>query len=78
MALPIEMKSAMNLVSEDLQREPSSELSISPSASNILDPSKDNILLDWDIPEDTGNPKNWSLGKRIFHTAIPAFYGFTV
>ena len=33
---------------------------------------------DWDGPFDQGNPKNWSLGKKIFHTAIPAFYGFGV
>lgn len=35
-------------------------------------------VLDWDGPDDTGNPKNWSVLKKIFHTAIPALYGFSV
>lgn len=35
-------------------------------------------VLDWDGPDDTGNPKNWSVMKKIFHTAIPALYGFSV
>ena len=25
---------------------------------------------------DPGNPRNWSFKKKIFHTAIPALYGF--
>lgn len=32
----------------------------------------------WDSPEDPGNPRNWSFGKKAFHTAIPALYGFVV
>jgi hypothetical protein len=32
--------------------------------------------LDWDSPEDSGNPRNWPTWKRVFHTSIPALYGF--
>jgi len=35
-------------------------------------------LLDWDSAEDPGDPKNWSIAKRLFHTAIPGFFGFSV
>jgi hypothetical protein len=34
--------------------------------------------LDWDSPEDTGNPRNWPTWKRVYHTSIPAFYGFVM
>ncbi len=33
---------------------------------------------DWDSPEDPANPRNWSFAKRVFHTAIPALYGFVL
>jgi len=32
-------------------------------------------LVDWDGPDDPGNPKTWSMTSRIFHTAIPALFG---
>ena len=35
-------------------------------------------ILDWDSPDDVGNPRNWPFAKRVFHTAVPAFYGFLV
>lgn len=35
-------------------------------------------ILDWDSADDVGNPKNWGVKKKIFHTAIPALYGFSV
>jgi MFS family permease len=35
-------------------------------------------VVDWDGPDDPANPKNWSLGLRIYHTALPALYGFSV
>ena len=34
--------------------------------------------LDWDSPEDPGNPQLWPTWKKIFHTAIPALFGFVV
>jgi hypothetical protein len=34
--------------------------------------------LDWDSPEDIGNPRNWSTWKRVYHTSIPALYGFVM
>ncbi|KAI0022808.1 MFS multidrug transporter-like protein [Xylariomycetidae sp. FL0641] len=35
-------------------------------------------VTDWDGLNDTGNPKNWSLRARIYHTMLPALYGFSV
>lgn len=35
-------------------------------------------LLDWDGPDDPGNPRNWSLGTKVYATAIPALYAFAV
>ena len=32
--------------------------------------------LDWDSPHDTGNPRNWPVPKKVFHTVVPALYGF--
>lgn len=34
------------------------------------------ISLDWDGLEDSANPKNWSLGKRLFNTILPAIFAF--
>ncbi|XMA12016.1 hypothetical protein WAI453_004807 [Rhynchosporium graminicola] len=34
--------------------------------------------LDWESPSDIGNPQNWSLPKKVLHTAIPALYGFAI
>ncbi|KAH6707861.1 putative polyamine transporter 4 [Leptodontidium sp. MPI-SDFR-AT-0119] len=33
--------------------------------------------LDWD-PDDVDNPHNWPFWKKVFHTMIPALYGFAV
>lgn len=33
--------------------------------------------LDWDGPDDPGNPHNWPKWKRIYHTIIPAAIAFT-
>ncbi|TVY33179.1 Efflux pump, partial [Lachnellula occidentalis] len=34
--------------------------------------------LDWDSPEDPGNPQLWSTRKKVFHTAVPALFGFVL
>ena len=35
-------------------------------------------LTDWDGPDDPENPRNWSFGKKLYATAIPALYAFVV
>ena len=35
-------------------------------------------LVDWDGPDDPGNPRNWSLPTKMYATAIPAMYAFAV
>ena len=34
--------------------------------------------LGWNSADDSGNPRNWSFMKKVFHTAIPALYGFVM
>lgn len=48
-----------------------------------LDPSSDledrsGKALDWESVDDPGNPRNWSRSKKIFHTSLPALFGFTM
>jgi hypothetical protein len=40
--------------------------------------TKVRTVQDWDGPSDAENPMNWSLLKKSYHTAVPAFYGFAV
>ncbi|KAJ2991609.1 hypothetical protein NUW58_g2458 [Xylaria curta] len=49
-----------------------------PSSSDSTLPAKVDAITDWDGPDDPANPKNWSLGLRIYHTTLPALYGFSV
>ena len=35
-------------------------------------------LMDWDGPDDPGNPRNWTMGTKIYATAVPAMYAFAV
>ncbi|KUJ09585.1 putative polyamine transporter 4 [Mollisia scopiformis] len=47
------------------------------------DPSSDleegtEKTLDWESPDDPDNPRNWPKGKKLFHTYLPALYGFTI
>ena len=39
---------------------------------------EDVVTIDWNDPRETRNAKNWPLGKRIFHTAIPCIISFVV
>jgi hypothetical protein len=48
---------------QDLERGPSSH---TPPAQ-----------LDWDGPDDPGNPYNWLLGKKIMHIVVPAVISLT-
>ncbi|KAH8646559.1 putative polyamine transporter 4 [Tricladium varicosporioides] len=34
--------------------------------------------LEWESEHDVDNPRNWPAWKRVFHTAIPAIYGFII
>jgi hypothetical protein len=76
------------LVDEEAAREP--ELTYTTKDKEAVDGSgaaslsSNNGLetpvaaLAWDSPEDPGNPKNWPLWRRIFHTSIPALFGFVM
>lgn len=62
---------------EDFERKDEGEESDSPS----VDSEGSGIPIekvDWDSPDDPGNPQLWPTWKKVFHTVIPALYGFTV
>ena len=33
---------------------------------------------DWTGPDDPGNPINWPLWQKVYHTTIPGLFGFAV
>jgi MFS family permease len=41
-------------------------------------PTEPKGIADWDGPNDPANPKTWSMGLRVYHTLLPALYGFSV
>jgi hypothetical protein len=47
------------------------------SPSNLQKQQPSAAALDWDGPDDPGNPHNWPKSKRIYHTIIPAAIAFT-
>ncbi|KAG4417023.1 hypothetical protein IFR04_009864 [Cadophora malorum] len=50
----------------------------SPASGSDVDAAESSSKLEWDSPEDSGDPHNWAFSKKALHTAIPALYGFTV
>ena len=75
-------------IDEEAQRNSSESLDLaestkeeelnSPTVEEELEKIRTGANLDWDSPQDGGNPRNWSFAKRVFHTLIPALYGFVV
>jgi hypothetical protein len=57
---------------ENGELETTQEKGISPNASTTAQ------LLQWDGPEDPGNPHNWKGYNRVFQTAVPALMGFSL
>jgi hypothetical protein len=75
-------------IDEEAQRSSSEPLDLiestkgeeldSPTIEEEIERVRTGANLDWDSPEDVGNPRNWPFAKRVFHTLIPALYGFVV
>ena len=63
------MRSSTETSLEDEQR------ASSPSSP---EPALEHTLTEWDSPTDAGNPRNWSLGARVFGVLVPAWYAFAV
>jgi len=61
--------------SDESVEKPVTSLTPLPS---VPPPDELDAVTDWDGPADPANPKNWSLGLRIYHTMLPALYGFSV
>jgi hypothetical protein len=70
--------SAEKLASEGLINEQFSSTTSSIEGSQPRKVSPEKTVTDWDGPNDVGNPRNWSLGARIYGVAIPAWYAFVV
>ncbi|EPS44820.1 hypothetical protein H072_1147 [Dactylellina haptotyla CBS 200.50] len=43
-----------------------------------VEPIPPPVTLDWDGPDDSGNPRNWPFIDRCFQTIPPAMFGFVV
>lgn len=49
-----------------------------PSSHNADALHKTVTAQDWNGPDDPGNPVNWPLWQRVYHTTIPGLFGFAV
>lgn len=47
-------------------------------AKNQHELSKNVTAQDWTGPDDPENPLNWPIWQRVYHTTVPALFGFTV
>jgi hypothetical protein len=70
------------LRSESLRTPPAAhekiELGGQTESDSDVESGKAPTFSEWDSVDDPGNPRNWPTWKKIFHTAIPALYGFVV
>lgn len=41
------------------------------SGQNAANDGQSGTLVDFDGPDDPGNPQNWSFGIKIWHAAVP-------
>jgi hypothetical protein len=68
--------------SESLRTPPAAhekiELVGKTESDSDVESGKAPTFSEWDSVDDRGNPRNWPTWKKIFHTAIPALYGFVV
>ena len=55
-----------------------SEKQTPPTGDSDVESGKGPIFSEWGSSDDAGNPRNWPTWKKVFHTAIPALYGFVV
>jgi hypothetical protein len=71
----IQAPSDRNSASLDMAKKPGEPHS--PDEDTDLETGLPQELV-WDSPEDPGNARNWSTIKKVYHTAIPALYGFVM
>lgn len=65
---------------EERQRAEEEE-AMERNQSNVIVPARTAdgvILVDWYTTDDPANPQNWSLGKKIYVTALILLYTFAV
>ena len=71
------------VTSEPLRIPPASKEKDEGEASSSISDSNGKAgevpqLSQWNSTDDHQNPKNWSTWKKVFHTAVPALYGFVM
>ena len=64
--------------SSQIPREDAGKEELDLGSPNDSDSEQEKSLGGWNSHDDPGNPKNWAFGKKVFHTAIPALYGFVM
>lgn len=52
------------------------EKSSNDTAVPVHNAADDEKPLDWNDAREKRNPKNWSMPKRIYHTALPSLLAF--
>lgn len=68
-------ESAKNIGREDIGKE---EKDIGSPNESDNEAEKEPKFSPWNSHDDPENPQNWKFGKKVFHTAIPALYGFVM
>lgn len=59
-------------------KDPEPGVSLEESSQINTPQTRQRAALDWDGPNDKENPHNWSVGKKLFHSAVPAVYTFAL
>lgn len=72
----------------DMEPEDKNETSRIPSLADVLEsrdpsnavtePRQEVNLTDWNGPDDPENPFNWPMWLRVYHSTVPALFGFAV
>lgn len=73
-------RTATNSISEDRDVEKGDEIENEPDPEEGTkeDKAKDPNLIEWDGPDDPGNPMNWSTGKKWTVTIALGFLTFVI
>lgn len=64
---------------EEAQTEtPSEIIGTNKETDSDVENAKASPVIGWDSPEDPSNPQNWPVPKKVFHTVVPALFGFVL
>lgn len=69
---------AGNRSSSESEAESMSETVPHPQVEKQTTPAIVPTLPDWDGPDDPGDPRNWPMWKKVYHTIVVGLIGFGV